>query len=165
MGLIINKNIPMLKAGYPTVSDKYNVAGAVLAGTASVSFGDLVKFSTTKGYYEKATAMTAVTDAAGFVVATNVKLNMTYGGENVVTVPGEAFNLLVNGFMAINLDAGATVANIKPNATVAVTLATGVCTTNDKVSGSTVVLLPNVYFTGTYEMHGTTVCAEIYVKC
>lgn len=168
MSLIIKDKIPMLKVGYPTVSDKYNVSGAVLAGTAPVKFGQLVKFSNTKGYFEAITSAVTLDQIAGFVLATNVKLVETYAGDEVLTQPGEAFNLLVNGFMAVELDAGATVAQITAKAPVAVILASGKLTTKDKVAANTIVELPNVIFTGTYENHGTSASpkyvAEVYVK-
>ena len=106
MGLIIGKSgIPMFKVGYPTVGDKYNVTGGTLAGTAAVNFGDLVKFSTTKGYFEAITGAVTLADIAGFVLATNVKLATEFPGtdESIKVLPGEAFNLLVNGFMAVQL--------------------------------------------------------------
>lgn len=165
--LIIKDKIPMFKVGYPTVSDKYNVSGAVLTGSTPAKFGDLVKFSTTKGYFEKG-ALTTVADAAGFVVATNVKLAQDWPGTTVQVNPGEAFNLLVNGFIAVELDSGVTVANIKANAQAYVILATGKLTTSDNAASDTVVALPNVVFTGLYEDHGTESAhkyvAEIYVK-
>ena len=40
MGLIINNKIKKFMTGYPTVSDKYNVAGAILSGSSAVKFGD-----------------------------------------------------------------------------------------------------------------------------
>lgn len=163
--MIINDRIPMLKKGYPTVSDKYNVSGAILDGSAAVKFGELVKFGSTKGYFEAASeGLTAVTDAAGFVVATNVKLAEGFPGDTVQVNPGEAFNLLVNGFIAVELDEDATKAQVKPNASVCVILATGALTTVDNVSSDTVVALPNVVFTGIVEEHGDTLYAEIYVK-
>ena len=71
MGLIIGKSgIPMFKVGYPTVSDKYNITGGTLAGTTPVKFGDLVKFSAAKGYFEAITGTVTVGDIAGFVLAT-----------------------------------------------------------------------------------------------
>ena len=39
--LIIKDKIDMLMKGYPTVSDKYNVAGGVLTGNAAAQFGEL----------------------------------------------------------------------------------------------------------------------------
>lgn len=163
MGLIINKSIPMFKVGYPTVSDKYNVAGGILAGNTPAKFGGLVKVSATPGYFEPAAGAADVSKIGGFIVATNVKVAENWPGTIVQVNPGEAFNLLVNGFIAIELDAEATEAAITANAGVAVTLATGKCTTSDKVAAGT-VLLPNVVFTGLYEKHGTTVVAEILVK-
>ena len=168
MSLIINQSLPMLMKGYPTVSDKYNVSGAVLEGSTAVQFGDLVKLGTTQGYFAAAAGATNVNQIACFVVATNVKLVENFPGTTVQVNPGEAFNLLINGFLAIELDSAATVAQITPNAQVAVILATGKVTTADKIASTTIVALPNVVFTGVYENHGTSSApkyyAEIYVK-
>lgn len=163
MSLIIGaKGFPMLKKGYPTVSDKYDIAGAVLTGDNTVEFGQLVKFSDNTGYYEKFTGGELV-DIAGFVVATNVKLK-EWNEDKVYTYPGEAFNLLIKGFIAIELDEGATEAQIKANAQVYVILATGKLTTADKADDGTIVALTNVVFTGIYETHGEAIYAEIMVK-
>lgn len=165
MGLIINRNIPMLMVGYPTVSDKYNVAGATLVGSTSVPFGSLVKFSSTKGYYEAITSTVTLADIAGFVLATNVKLANNWPATTWAVNPGEAFNLVLpNSFMAIELDSGADDDYILPNSGVYVILATGKLTTSDKASAGTIVALPNVVFTGTYEVHGTKLVAEIFIK-
>lgn len=165
MGLIIKDKIPMFMRGYPTVSDKYDVAGGVLTGTNAVQFGDPVKFSATKGYFEKGTGMAAITDLAGFVVATNVKLANEWPGQTVQTQPGEAFNLLVKGFIAVELANTAVVANIAANKAVAIVLATGALTTSGV---ATAVDIPNCVFTGLYENHGTASApkyfAEILVK-
>lgn len=165
MGLIIKDKIPMFMRGYPTVSDKYDVAGGVLTGTNAVQFGDPVKFSTTKGYFEKGTGMSAITDLAGFVVATNVKLANEWPGQTVQTQPGEAFNLLVKGFIAVELANTAVVANIAANKHVAIVLSTGALTTSGV---SSAVDIPNCVFTGLYENHGTASApkyfAEILVK-
>lgn len=168
-GLIIKDTIPMFKIGYPTVSDKYDVAGATLAGNTAVKFGDLVTYADTEGYFKSAASgIAAVTDAAGFVVATNVKLAEDWPGKTVQVNPGEAFNLLVRGFIAVELDSEATAEQIKANSSVYVILATGKITTSDKAAEGTIVALPNVVFTGTYENHGTQaipkLVAEIYVK-
>ena len=164
MGLIIGKTgIPMFKVGYPTVSDKYNITGGTLVGTTAVNFGDLVKFSDTKGYYEAITGTVALTDIAGFVLATNVKLATEWPGtdESVKVLPGEAFNLVLPGsYLAIELDTTAVEANVLANAQVYVIPATGKCTT---VSTSNIAL-PGVVFTGMVETHGTALVAEIYVK-
>lgn len=164
MGLIIGKSgIPMFKVGYPTVGDKYNVTGGILAGNTAVKFGDLVKFSSTKGYYEAITSTVALTDIAGFVLATNVKLATEWPGtdESVKVLPDEAFNLVLPGsYLAIELDATAVEANVKANAQVYAIPATGKCTT---VSASNLAL-PGVVFTGMVEKHGDALVAEIYVK-
>ena len=164
MGLIIGKSgIPMFKVGYPTVSDKYNVTGGILAGNTAVRFGDLVKFSSTKGYYEAITSTVTLADIAGFVLATNVKLATEWPGtdESVKVLPGEAFNLVLPGsYLAIELDSTAVEANVKANAQVYAIPATGKCTT---VSASNLAL-PGVVFTGMVEKHGEAIVAEIYVK-
>lgn len=164
MGLIIGKSgIPMFKVGYPTVSDKYNVTGGILAGNTAVRFGDLVKFSSTKGYYEAITSTVTLADIAGFVLATNVKLATEWPGtdESVKVLPDEAFNLVLPGsYLAIELDSAAVEANVKANAQVYAIPATGKCTT---VSASNLAL-PGVVFTGMVEKHGEKLVAEIYVK-
>lgn len=168
MSLIIKNKIQELMIGYPTVSDKYNVAGATLTGSSPIKFGELVKYSGTQGYTEKAVSVANISDIAGFALATNVKLAKGFADNEVQINPGEAFNLLVNGFIAIELDSEATAAQIKPNALVDVILATGKVTTNDKANENTIVALPNAVFTGTYENHGTSeapiLVAEIYIK-
>ena len=164
MGLIIGKSgIPMFKVGYPTVSDKYNITGGTLTGTTPVKFGDLVKFSATKGYFEAITGTVTVGDIAGFVLATNVKLATEWPAteESVKILPGEAFNLALPGsYLAIELDSSAVEANVKANAKVYAIPATGKCTT---VAASNLEL-PGVVFTGMVEKHGTALVAEIYVK-
>ena len=163
MGLIIKDKIPMFMKGYPTVSDKYNVAGGTLdQASAPVEFGDLLVYGTTKGYFAKPTTITNVSEIAGFILATNVKLTTEWPGETVKTLPGEAFNLLINGFLAIALDESAVEANVKPNAAVYATPA-GKCTTEAGASNAN-FKLPNVVFTGMVEAHGDVLFAEIYVK-
>ena len=63
-----------------------------------VYFGDLVAFGSATGHYVKLEDNT-VANIAGINLATNVKLVNKYPGdtENVETVAGEAFNLLVRG--------------------------------------------------------------------
>lgn len=162
MGLIIGKQgIPMFIVGFPTVSDKYNVTGGVLTGDTPVNFGDLVKFSDTKGYYEAITGTVALTDIAGFVLGTNVKLNEKWPEGDVHVNPREAFNLVLPGsYLAIALDAAAVENDVKANAQVYAIPATGKCTT---VSTSNLAL-PGVVFTGMVEKHGATLVAEILVK-
>lgn len=167
MSLIIKDKIKQLMRGYPTVSDKYNVEGGIIEGTDGVNFGDMVVYGSTTGYYKKATALTDVNEFAGFVLATNVKLEDTWGGENKgpVTYPGEAFNLFMNGFIALSLKSDATLAQIKNGAKVAVVLATAELTTADKIAADTIVELPDYEFTGIYEKQGATLLAEVRKIC
>lgn len=169
MGLIIKKSIRKLIKGYPTVSDKYNVQGGLLGGSADAHFGDVLVYGATQGEYAvPTTAISAVSDIAGILLGTNVKLATQYPAGpsyEVVTKPGEAINLLLNGYIAVGIDAGATVANIKDGAKVACLLATGALTTSGTANATDV---PGWYFTGVYENKGTDLApvyvAEIVIK-
>lgn len=172
MGLIIKNEIQKLMVGYPTVSDKYDVQGGVLEGAADGHFGELVVFGSAQGAYKVPTsAITAVGDVAGFLVAQNVKLATAWPATDasVAFKAGEGINLLLKGYIAVELDGGATVANIKEGAKVAVFLAAagkiGKLTTSGTANA---IDLPGVYFTGIYENHGTAAApkyvAEIVVK-
>lgn len=167
MSLIIKDKIKQLMRGYPTVSDKYNVEGGIIEGTNGVNFGDMVVYGSKTGYYKKATALTSINEFAGFVLATNVKLEDTWGKTNdgPITNPGEAFNLFMNGFIAIALKSDATLAQIKNGAKVAVVLASAEVTTADKIAASTIVELPGYEFTGIYEKQGATLLAEVRKIC
>ena len=169
MGLIINTSIPMMIAGYPTVSDKYNVSGGILEGSTAAKFGSLVMLGSTTGYYKPATSLANVANVAGFIVATNVKVAQGFPGTTVQVNPGEAFNLLLNGYLAVSVDSAATVAQITQNSKVGLILATGAITSADKINSSTIVELPNVVFTGMVENHGTSSApvyvAEVNVRC
>lgn len=161
MGLIIKDKIPMFMVGYPTVSDKYNVTGAILAGSSPVKFGDLVKFSSTKGYFEAITSTVTLADIAGFVLATNVKLAEDWPATKVQVNPQEAFNLALPGtYMAIELDSTAVEDNILANKQVYAIPATGKCTTEADSN----LALPGVVFTGMVEKHGDKLVAEILIK-
>lgn len=127
MGLIINNKIKKFMNGYPTVSDKYNVAGAILSGSSAVKFGDpLMWDSATQngdGYYVKKAASTVTAENfAGFVLATNVKLADGFPGTTVEIVPGEALNLLINGYIAVDIKASTSIkSSILPGAKVYIT--------------------------------------------
>ena len=161
MAMIIKDKLQMLMKGFPTVSDKYNVLPAVLDGTAPVNFGDVVVYSTTDGYYTKPATITAAAQVAGFVVATNVKLPENYPGTTIQVNPGEAFNLLHSGYIAVELDSGAVDANVAAGKGVAV-LPSGKITT---AGVSTAIALTNVAFTGTKETVNGKRYAEIYMGC
>lgn len=105
--LIIKDKISMLRKGYPTVSDKYNVAGGILQSeSADVPFGELVAYGSQVGYYKAATSVVAVGDIAGLVLATNVKLSGVWPDENQAGLvkPAEAFNLMLDGYIAVELE-------------------------------------------------------------
>lgn len=166
MGLIIKNKIAQLKKGYPTVSDKYNVQGGIYEGADPLYFGDLVAFGSATGHYVKLEDDT-VANIAGINLATNVKLVNKYPGdtENVETVKGEAFNLLVRGFVAVEVavdaegdtptkeEIDATIAAIKEGAPVYVNAEGKVA-----LSGTA---LPGAYFMGVAEAKGSMVLAEI----
>lgn len=155
MSLIIKDKIQSMMRGYPTVSDKYNVQGGINEGEDALLFGDAVMYGSQTGYYKKAKSMSKVDEFAGFVVATNVKLEDTWGAKDTVlgafTYQGEAFNLFVSGWLAVSLKSDATLAQIKDGAKVAIVLAGGDITTIDKADSSTIVELPGYAFTGMYE--------------
>lgn len=106
--MIIKDKISMLRKGYPTVSDKYDVAGGILkSNSADVEFGDVVAYDSVVGYYKNAAGIAAITEIAGITLATNVKLGGSWpddGSSATVIKKTEAFNLLMNGFIAIKLD-------------------------------------------------------------
>lgn len=156
MSLIIKDKIAQLMCGYPTVSDKYNVEGGINEGPEGLVFGNVIVYGSSTGFYKKGTTITSVDEVAGFVLATNVKLEDTWGVATSsmfgpVTLPGEAFNRFVSGFMAIALKSDATIAEIKNGAKVAITLATCDTTTADKIDDSTIFALPGYTFTGIYD--------------
>lgn len=169
MGLIIKDKITQLIKGYPTVSDKYNVAGGILSGSYAVKFGDLVAFSATAGYYEKAKG-TSLPSAglAGLVVATNVKVTDNWAGETEPeTKVGEAFNLLMDGFIAAKILITAnTYTNLAAGKSVYYKL--GAASTDDIVladSAAGTAALSGYTFTGIYDkVDSTHVIAEIRVK-
>lgn len=131
MGLIIGNKIKKFMVGYPTESDKYNAAGAILSGSSAVKFGDpLMWDSATQnadGYYVKKAASTVTAaNFAGFALATNVKLADGFSGTAVETVPGEALNLLVNGYIAVDIAAETSIkSSILPGAKLYITSAGG----------------------------------------
>jgi len=152
--MIIKNKIDQLRKGYPTISDKYNVAGGILeSSSADAEYGDLIMYGTTTGYYKKAVNIAAATDIAGVLLATNVKLTGTWpddGATTTKTKKGEAFNLMLDGYVAIQLDAAYTPAETMAGKKLAVILATGKLTTLDKVAAG-IIEMPGYYFTGIVE--------------
>lgn len=151
--MIIKDKIPMFISGYPTVSDKYDVMGGILEGDKEVEFGTLVAHGSATGYYVPATSAANV---AGFVLGTNVKLASDWPNSGANVKPGEAFNLLLKGFIAVPLAKEATEGSIVANADVYVTTSGEVSTSGTELEGAV--------FTGMYEKHGDIIVAEVFVK-
>ena len=155
MSNILNKSIAKLMKGYPTVADKYDVAGGVLASdAAAIEPGALLVFTAESGVYTPAVAASTVDNIAGIALAQNVKLTDIWSStaSKTLTQPGEAVNLCIRGLVAV--DVGATVAAaVKPGAKVGLTGGALV------VAGDTNAI-PNWYFTGCVE--GTL--AEIDIR-
>lgn len=157
MSLIIKNKIQELMQGYPTISDKYDVAPAVLEGATAVKAGAPVTLGSTAGRYKACAAASDV--VAGFVLATNVKLPDTYPAstQDQTYVSGDAFNLMFKGFLAVPVDSEATEANIANGKKVAL-LAGGKITTSGTASATDI---PGAYFTGCTEVVGGVRLAEI----
>ena len=156
MNLIIKNKIQELMQGYPTISDKYDVAPAVLEGATNVVVGAPVTLGTTAGRYKACT--TAADVVAGFVLATSVKVPMVYPAAGIQEyAAGDAFNLMFKGFIAVPLDAGATAENIANGKAVAM-LAGGKLTTTGTASATNI---PGAYFTGCKEVINGVTIAEI----
>jgi hypothetical protein len=163
MGLIIKDKLPMFIVGFPTVSDKYNVTGGLLSGTSPVKFGELVMFDGS-GYFKKVASASAVSEIAGFVLGTNVKVAEGFATNVVQVNPGEAFNLTLPGsYLAVEFEhVGESAVAIAPRSKVYVDLADG--TLHDGDDSAAYVELPGVEFTGAWEEQGSKLVAEIYVK-
>lgn len=149
MGLILNNKIKKLQKGYPTRTAKEQVEGGVLGGTENLLPGNVVCFGAQPGEF---TATFNATKIAGFALATNVKLVTTYPGESkdAPFCPGEAINLMISGYIAVELAAGTTV-----NEGDAVTTANGKTFSVGTLEGF------NAFFTGVTEKVGSVTLAEI----
>jgi hypothetical protein len=160
MSLILGRNgIQKLMAGYPTVSDKCDVAPATLeSGVASN--GSVMMHGTAHSLYKVASSVATAEQVAGVLLATNVKVPGTYPAAtgSVETKAGEQFGLIVRGFVAVELDAGADLAAATEGSTVHITAA-GKLTTS---TASTVALTWR--FTGVTETQGTAKLAEVEIR-
>ena len=158
MSLILGKDgIQKLMVGYPTVSDKYDVGPAVLEGTTPILPGDVVAFGSASGAYVPAASLSAMTEVAGIALASNVKVPSAYPAPvgPVAIQGGEAFGLLVRGFVAVALDADAVLADAVEGAPVYLTAAGKVTTV------STSNIATPWKFMGVTELHGSVKVAEI----
>jgi len=162
MGLIIKDKLPMFIVGFPTVSDKYNVTGGLLSGTSPVKFGELLMFDGS-GYFKKVANASSVSEIAGFVLGTNVKVAEGFATNVVQVNPGEAFNLTLPGsYLAVEVNPVDDTPVIAPRSQVYVELTTG--TLYDGADSGAYEALPGVEFTGAWEKQGSKFVAEIYVK-
>ena len=104
MGMILNDHITKLKKGYPTVSDKYDVSGGILGGSAAVEVGTVLALTATSGVFVPVAADTDAKDVAGIALSPNVKLTDIWSGDRRTMVyPGEAVNLCFNGLFAVEV--------------------------------------------------------------
>lgn len=127
MGFIYKDRVPELIKGYPTRVNTNDIYEGRLSSDSSEGvFGDVVLFAD-KGFYkvaDKTNTITSASQIAGVIQATNVKLDMTYGGgvaSEVKTEKGGAFNRLVKGFIALELKAETNLATIVNGAKVGLT--------------------------------------------
>ena len=166
MGLIINRKIQELMKGYPTISDKYDVAPAVLEGSDTVSAGQPVALGSTAGRYTAVGASTTIGQFAGFVLASNVKVPNTYPASSVdqTYIAGDAFNLMIKGFIAVPVKLGD--AETISNGDQAYIMIGGVAAGAITVSGHTeasgsATAIPGAYFTGLTEAVNGETLAEL----
>ena len=158
MSLILGqKGIKKLMVGYPTVSDKYDVGPAVLEGSTSVLPGDVVMMGSVSGSYKAVSTLTSMSQVAGIVLATNVKVPHQYPApEGPVAVEvGEAFGLLVHGFVAVACDETVVEEDVVEGAPVYLTTAGKITTV------STDNIATSWKFMGIKEVHGSALVAEI----
>lgn len=165
MGLIIKNSLRKLLAGYPTVSDKYDIQGGILGGATAAHYGDVLVYGSEQGEYAVAAAGATAADVKGVVCATNIKLVRQFPGgsnaENATFEVGEALNVCFKGFIAVALSdsaSGFTVAEGDQ-----VYLDTNGKLTADNTNAATGTL-EGWKFTGVYEIIGTKVLAEIAIN-
>ena len=160
MSLILGKDgFKKLMAGYPTVSDKYDVAPATLESGTAYN-GSVMKHGSAHSLYVVASSVAAASDIAGVLLATNIKVPSVWpaGSGSVATNAGEQFNLIVRGFVAVELDADAVLADAVEGAPVYITSA-GKLTPD---SSGNIAL--SWKFTGVTELDGTAKLAEIVIE-
>lgn len=159
MSLIINTKLTQLKKGFPTTTDKYTVRGATLnAASADVGNGDLIEY-VGDGSFKKASATTTVATLAGVCLRslTHVVNGLTGTGE-VVHKAGDTIDLVVGGFICVEVAASVDLDDITENAPVRLLNGTLV------VDSSSGTQIPGWYFTGTKEQVGGKKLAGIVIK-
>lgn len=163
MGLIIGKKIKSLKKGYPTVSDKYDVAPAVLTGDTAVLPGEAVMYTESTGLYKAVSNAEDVSKIAGILLATNVKMPTRWPSDGKIeTVAGEAFNLCFRGHLAVEIEKANLVdADLVEGAKIGITLADGKFTTSSKIDDLTVVAIGE--YEGVVETEDTSTAGNVLV--
>lgn len=161
MGLIYGKKIPLLRKGYPTVSDKYNVAGGRFEGTAPLEVGSLMEYGSESGLFKAATDASKV---CGIALASNVKLTNSWNVTEVKTVimPGEAANLCFHGYVAVKVGEHTT-AEADKAITDLIVPGAACGFANGAVSTNTTTVLPGFYFTGVFDIVGGEILAEVQI--
>lgn len=116
MGMIINRALPKLKKGYPTSTDKYSVRGATLnAETGVVHGGDLIEYVGDESF-KKVTATTNVEDIAGVCLSSLTRVVNGLTGDGIASWgAGDTIDLVVGGFIAIEVDESVDLSTIKEN--------------------------------------------------
>ena len=166
MGLIIKNKIQELMKGYPTISDKYDVAPAVLEGATAVGAGELVALGSTAGRYTAVSSSTAIGSIAGFCLASNVKVPNTYPASTADQsyVAGDAFNLMIKGFIAapVKLGDAETITNGQAVYVMIGGVAAGAITVSGHTEASgSATQLPGAFYTGLVETVNGVKLAEI----
>lgn len=166
MGLIIKNKLQSLMRGYPTVSDKYDVAPAVLEGDTAVKAGAPVALTSVAGRYTAVGSSTTISQIAGFVLASNVKVPNVYPAstDDQTYVSGEAFNLMIKGFIAVpvTLASAETITNGQAAYIIIGGASAGMITVSGHTeTGGTATQLPGAYFTGETEVVNGETLAEI----
>ena len=160
MSLILGKDgIQKLMVGYPTNAASDNDVAPATLESGTAYNGSVMKYGSAHSLYVVASSVTAASEIAGVLLATNVKVPSTYPAStaSVATNAGEQFNLIVHGCVAVELDSAAVLSDVVEGKTVYITSA-GKLTT---VSTSNVALTWK--FTGVSELHGTAKIAEIAI--
>ena len=161
MGLIKgSQGIQKLLLGYPTVSDKYDVAPATLGGSNTAYNGDIMIYTSVESVYESLADFSGTGNVtiAGVLLATNVLTPSVYPAntESVATQPGTAFNLMKRGFVALACADSSAPAPGSP------VFWDGSNVTADDDSGNNEQLY-GWQFTGVWEEHGSDYLAEVHV--
>ena len=163
MSLIYGSNVPKLQLGYQTEVNNKGVKGGTIAGNTPVPFGAVVAYGNETGFYTAVTNQTSGGAIAGFALGTLISVPSDYPASDATSYkPGQAFNLMVKGSLAVEIAniAGVTnVSNIVEGADLYVHLTDGNLTTYVNAADTTnypnYAKVEGAKFTGIYEDQGT----------